>query len=122
MTENKVTSTQRIAELNDQVRQSLLLPPNQKSSVPHRVMLTRGVSSLSLQDRLAIVRKVSEYGHFTSDNDPYGERDFGSFEHKGSQIFWKFGYYDSNLEYGSSEPEDPEKTVRVLTIMFSDEY
>jgi hypothetical protein len=56
---------------------------------------------------------------FTPDSDPYGEHNFGSFEHNGIRVFWKIDYYDRNLEYGSEDPSDPAQTTRVLTIMLA---
>ena len=56
---------------------------------------------------------------FTPDNDPYGEHNFGSFEHNGIRVFWKIDYYDRNVEYGSEDPSDPAQTTRVLTIMLA---
>ena len=52
----------------------------------------------------------------------HGEHDFGSFEVAGEKFFWKIDYYDERCEFGSEDPADPEKTMRVLTIMFADEY
>jgi Protein of unknown function (DUF3768) len=65
---------------------------------------------------------VTEFNAFTPDNDPYGEHDFGSFEDGGERIFWKIGYYDQRMEHGSEDPADPDRTYRVLTVMFSSEY
>jgi uncharacterized protein DUF3768 len=31
-------------------------------------------------------------------------------------------YYDPTEEFGSQDPADPTKTVRVLTILLADEY
>jgi hypothetical protein len=54
--------------------------------------------------------------------DPYGEHDFGNFEVAGQKFFFKIDYYDPNLEFGSEDPGDPQKTTRVLTIMLAEEY
>ena len=40
-------------------------------------------------------------------NDPYGEHDFGSFRYAGETIFWKFDYYDVDLQMHSPDPSDP---------------
>jgi hypothetical protein len=32
-----------------------------------------------------------------TNNDPYGEHDFGSFELAGEKFFWKIDYYDFAL-------------------------
>jgi hypothetical protein len=66
--------------------------------------------------------KVQNFADFNADNDPYGEHDFGSFEVAGETFFWKIDYYDSPCEFGSEDPADPEKTTRVITIMFAAEY
>ena len=55
-------------------------------------------------------------------DDPYGEHDFGAFDHAGQRIFWKIDCYDPTEEFGSEDPADPSKTMRVLTILLADEY
>ena len=59
---------------------------------------------------------------FTSDNDPYGEHDFGTIEWRGTRLFWKIDCYDPDMRFGSSDPADPSVTARVLTIMLAEEY
>lgn len=108
----------KIAELNDLFR---------KGERPDlgRIMMTRGVCDLAaawpLGD-IAIHVKVQTFDAFTPENDPYGERDFGSFEFAGETCFWKIDYYDPSMEAGSEDPADEHKTTRVLTIMLASEY
>ena len=78
--------------------------------------------SLSDTERLAVLDKVRRFDQFTQDNDPYGEHDFGMIEHQGQKFFWKFDYYDRNMEFGSPEPSNAQQTTRVLTIFLSQEY
>lgn len=84
------------------------------------MVLTQGVQALELLD--AVLRKVQQFNAFTPDNDPYGEHDFGSFRHAEENVFWKFDYYDLDLQMHSPDPSDPAVTTRVLTIMLAEEY
>jgi hypothetical protein len=110
--------TKKIRELNDKFRQG-------GDTVPGQIMITRGLTDLleetnkTPDDLLHIVRT---YDYFTPDNDPHREHDFGSIEFAGYTCFWKFDYYDQTLKWGSEDPADPKKTMRVLTVMLADEY
>ncbi len=83
-------------------------------------MITRGVAALDCID--AVLEAVRSYSTFNANNDPYGEHDFGSFTVAGERLFWKFDYYDSDMQMASLDPSDDTITVRVLTIMLVDEY
>jgi Protein of unknown function (DUF3768) len=48
---------------------------------------------------------------------PISIADFGAVELDGETCFWKIDYYDQEMAGGSEDPDDPEKTTRVLTIM-----
>jgi hypothetical protein len=104
----------RIAELNDLCRKA--------PGVAGQPFQTSGIDALPSGDQSAIREKVETFDAFTPDNDPYGERDFGAFEHNGQRVFWKIDYYDRTLTRGSEDASDPSETVRVLTIMLASEY
>ncbi len=108
MTSNR---TQKMAQLNDLCREAM--------GVAGRVFQTEGIAALAPADQAAIRERVGTFDAFTSDNDPYGERDFGSFEHNGIKVFWKIDYYDRAMELASENPADPAQTTRVLTIMLA---
>jgi hypothetical protein len=110
----KRARTKRIAELNDLCRTAM--------GVAGRAVQTRGISALPLAEQSAIREKVETFDAFEKGNDPYGERDFGAFEHNGQKIFWKIDYYNKSMDGGSEDPADPAQTIRVLTIMLADEY
>lgn len=102
-----------IRQLNDEARMFL---------TDGTIFITSGVAALPIDDQAAILERVRTFEQFTSANDPYGEHDFGSFDHGGHQIFWKIDCYDREMEYGSPDPTDPRVTKRVLTIMLASEY
>lgn len=104
---------QRIAQLNDQCRAGI---------GDYRMMITPGVRALGPFAVVAIIGAMRTFGSFCEDNDPHGERDFGSLDHKGETIFWKIDCYDKALEYGSPDPSDPAVTQRVITLMLASEY
>jgi len=107
-------NTAKIAELNDQFRRHGI--------GSGRTMVTRNVADLGPDFQLAALLKVRAFDAFTPDNNPHGERDYGSFELHGRKLFWKFDYYDRSLQYGSEDPSDPLQTCRVLTIGFMEDY
>lgn len=105
--------SQKLAALNDQARQSM---------TGCTLFLTKGIFELPELVQDAILAKVRDFGAFTPDNDPYGEHDFGAFDFAGERIYWKFDYYDPNMQFGSSDPTDPAQTTRVLTVLLADEW
>jgi hypothetical protein len=105
--------TKEIAALNDAFRTTFR---------DGKVMMTSGVAELPDCVKAAALVKVAEFNEFTEANDPHSEHDFGSFELVNRKFFWKIDYYDNDLQYGSENPADPAKTIRVLTLMLACEY
>jgi hypothetical protein len=103
-----------IARLNDQFRKTI--------GQGGRVYMTQGIQALPPEDQLQVLNLVKTFNDFSEGNDPYGEHDFGAFDFKGDRVLWKIDYYDNHMEYGSEDPADPEKTVRVMTVMMGYEY
>ena len=103
----------RIQQLNDAFRTTF---------TGGQVMLSAGVNALHDEDKVAILVAVKTFDAFTTDNDPYGEHDFGIIRQGGLKVFWKIDCYDLNLRYGSEDPSDHAQTSRVLTIMLAEEY
>tara|TARA_R110001583_G_scaffold187481_1_gene348812 strand:- start:133 stop:471 length:339 start_codon:yes stop_codon:yes gene_type:complete len=111
-------SLEKVAELNDFVRNNLY----QVGLTKNKLLLTSGVSALGEERVNAILEKVKNFNDFSEDNNPYGEKDFGSINNEGTKIYWKIDYYDNEMKYHSEDKSDPNKTVRVLTVMKSSEY
>jgi hypothetical protein len=103
----------KIARLNDRARAAM--------GLACRLVQTPGINALSPQDQGNIREKVKTFNAFTPDDNPYGERDFGAFDHQGERIFWKIDYYDKDLRFESEDPADAFKTTRVLTILLAEE-
>ena len=85
-------------------------------------MVTDGIAGLGHVAVPAIVAAVAMFDRLDADNDPYGARDFGSFEAADETIFFKIDYYDRSLRLHSPDPADAKLTARVLTIMLASEY
>jgi Protein of unknown function (DUF3768) len=106
-------SAAKIRELNDRFRTTM---------TGGQVMMTAGVDALPSDVKAMVIRRVATFTDFNADNDPHKEHDFGSFEIAGRKFFFKLDYYDLAMEFGSEDPADPAKTMRVLTIMLAEEY
>ncbi len=110
----------RIAALNDAFRTSLQ---------GGKVLVTRGVEAQGPPFVAQALAAVQGFDAFTPDNDPHGEHDFGSFVLEGHKVFFKIDYYApgvrfglADVQYGSEDPTDAAKTLRVLTICLAEEY
>ncbi|WP_426422524.1 DUF3768 domain-containing protein [Bradyrhizobium genosp. A] len=105
--------TSKVQQLNDAFRKTL---------TGGRTCFTAGVSALGEPFTTKTLALVRSFDVFTTENDPYGEHDFGSITIDETKLFWKIDYYDLSLQYGSNDPSDPAQTSRVLTIMLAEEY
>jgi Protein of unknown function (DUF3768) len=122
--------TARIARLNDQARQAL--------GVACTAVATVGFRSLPEVDQSCVRELIETFDAFDEDNDPHGERDFGTIyqiadgrwtterprvrDDERERVFWKLDYYDRAMRFASENAANPAITRRVLTIMLSDEY
>jgi len=92
--------TERIAALNDALRSNISNPQGHD-----RVVLTQGIGALIEDtplrpfwfDQQALLKIVRTYAEFSSDNDPYGLRELGTFTFKDVRCFWKIDLYDPGL-------------------------
>jgi hypothetical protein len=121
---------ERIARLNDLARQAM--------GVACTAVATVGFRSLPEADQSRVRELIETYDAFDDDNDPHGERDFGTIyqlacgrwtterprlrDDERARVLWKFDYYDGDLQFGSEDAANPAITRRVLTIMLADEY
>jgi Protein of unknown function (DUF3768) len=122
--------TARIARLNDVARRAM--------GVACTAIATVGFRSLPASDQSRVRELIETFDAFDEDNDPHGERDFGTIYQLGDgrwtterprvhddereRVFWQLDYYDRDLRFASEDAAIPAITRRVLTIMLSDEY
>jgi hypothetical protein len=110
---NASDRVKRIAALNDKFRAGM---------ASGRVHLTAGVNERGGAFVTRALVRVMTFDDFNAGNDTHGERDFGSFELEDEKLFWKIDYFDPKGEFGSEDPSDPKRTLRVLTVMMAEEY
>jgi Protein of unknown function (DUF3768) len=105
----------RIAQLNDRFRKE----PTRWG----KAYVTDGVAAHGPEFVARAMAATAAFDAFTADNDPWGERDFGSFQLDGEKLFWKIDYVDkADPDLGAEDPSNPATTARILTIMLADEY
>ena len=117
----------KIANDNDKLRQSIFNKDN--SLGKNKLVLSHVVSQLTSYDLAEVLKLVKEFNIFTSEDDPFKEHDFGSFDYlcvaedyKETKYFWKIDYYDNDLKFHSEDKLNAEKTIKVLTVMKASEY
>lgn len=109
-----MSTLEKVRRLNDALRLDMA-----QNGLFH---VTSGIADQGADFLMRVRYKVATYDDFTSDNDPYGEHDFGAFEIDDQKLFFKIDYYDLELQEGSPDPSNPEVTCRVLTVMLASEY
>ena len=109
-------NTNKIAELNDNLRKNLFTPGQ------NQVFISAGVSFLPYLEQARLLNKVQNFNDFNAANDPYYEHDCAFIEHQGINYLFKIDYYNKTMDSGSDDASNPDITIRVLTIMRADEY
>ncbi len=122
----------KIAQLNDIARNGVSGPVSFRQGRNVRYIMTGGVACLPMNLKAAAITTMAVFDKFTSENDPHGEHDCAGFvipcgKDKKLNFLWKFDYYAmsngvTDWEHGSEDPSNCEKTMRVLTLMLSEEY
>ena len=113
MSNKGIDKVAKIRKLNDLLR---------RYGIGGQILLTRSIRSKPKEEIAEIFEKVRTFNDFHRGNDPYSERDFGSFDYKGEKIVWKVDYYSPDMKYGSEDPSDPSKCARTLTIMLDSDW
>jgi len=106
-----------IARLNDRCRQGL--------DRTARILITRACLGTFADNRTAEIVAQAEIlsairGYQFRDAEAE-ERDRGSFDYRGTVVYFRIDYYDAAMEYGSEDPSDASQTRRMLTIMLRED-
>jgi len=80
--------------------------------------LSPQVEALPVPQQQALFEAVSTTHHFI---EPQAH-DFGLVSLDETDFFWEIDYYSQDLKATSPNPADPAATVRVLSILRTDEY
>lgn len=85
-------------------------------------MLTAAVAELDPRRKAKVLESVRTLDAFDQGCDPDSEADMTFFGLDGESYFFRFDYYSPDMEHGSHDPSEIDKTRRVLTIGFAADY
>ena len=113
-----------IAAQNDAFRRLACLGIAPDRPIQGRLHVTRSLMEAGEDFMAKAVTATGAFDTFAPENDPAGWHDFGSVTIRGETVFWKIDLYeaDSDFRYGAETPDNPETTMRVLTIMMARDW
>ncbi len=109
-----------IADTNDEYRKKFS-QENWQIISGIRIIFTSGVlaGNQSTDDILAAVASSND---FNGEADPDNEHVFGRINVNGVDIIWKLDYLAGDFLFPSPDKTNINKTIRVFTVMLSEEY
>lgn len=88
-----------------------------------RLMMSRYVADRGPAFHQKCIEALAGYDAWNADNDPWHEADFCTLDIDGEKVFAKLDCYDKHDQnFGSEDPADPAKTLRIGTLMMPEEY
>ncbi len=113
-----------IAAQNDDFRKSQCLGTPASLPLRGRTVATHALQAKGTEFIKAAVQTVGMFDSFEPDNDPDGYHDFGAFDVADERLFFKIDLFEAGSQYrwGAEQPDDPDTTVRVLTIMLASDW
>ena len=103
----------RVRALNDDFRSALVVGS---------AIITTGIAALGGEKVERLVRVIATFNEFCSEDDPYGEHDFGAFDFDGTKVMFKINYLNKEIESDFGNPADSSQAERVITVMLAEEY
>lgn len=111
-----------IAEQNDAFRKSFCGYPTGEPVPEGKLVMTQGVTAERPAFHMVMLERVALFDGFNFDNDPHGWHEFGEVFVNDTRVWFKIDLYDEVYKMGSETPHEPERTRRVMTLLFPDEY
>ena len=113
-----------IATQNDAFRRFACLGIAPDQAIRGRLVVTQSLIEAGDGFVMEAVQATGAFDQFEPDNDPEGWHDFGAVTIRGETVFWKLDLYEasSDFRYGAETPENPETTMRVLTVMMARDW
>ena len=116
--------TATIAAQNDAFRRFACLGIAPDQPIQGRLVVAQSLIEAGDGFVTEAVQATGAFDTFEPDNDPEGWHDFGAVTIRGETVFWKVDLYeaDSDFRYGAEAPDNPETTMRVLTVMMARDW
>ena len=113
-----------IAAQNDAFRRFACFGVPPARPIQGRLHVTRSLMEAGDGFMAEAVKATGDFDTFAPENDPAGWHDFGAVTIRGETVFWKLDLYEasSDFRYGAEAPDNPETTMRVLTIMMARDW
>jgi hypothetical protein len=113
-----------IAAQNDAFRRFACLGIAPDQPIQGRLVVTQSLIEAGDGFVTEAVQATGAFDTFEPDNDPEGWHDFGAVTIRGETVFWKVDLYEasSDFRFGAETPENPETTMRVLTVMMARDW
>ncbi|NEO98699.1 MAG: DUF3768 domain-containing protein [Symploca sp. SIO2E9] len=118
MTDLNPEITAQIRTLNDKFRTTF-------DPQLGKIQLTIGLHKLTSEQLQQLLQAVRNFNNFSEEIDPYQEHDMGRIELFQESFYFKIDYLDRERwqdSFGSEDPANEQKTLRIMTIMLTDEY
>ncbi len=115
----------RVAAQNDAFRahECTGAPYSSGEVLRGRLVCTAAVAAMGQSFVVATCIAVAGQSSFSEEDDPDGYHDFGAVEVEGRRVWWKIDLFsDEELRWGAERLDDPSRTVRVLTILFPEDW
>jgi hypothetical protein len=125
-TDDYVPDVVRIAEQNDRWRRAICATPpgmTGPDGLGGRVVFTQAVAARGPLFLLLCLSEIAGHEAFDPENDPDRLYDFGAVKVEGVRVWFKIDLFaDEGMEWGAERPDDPNRTYRVMTVMFPSDW